>query len=185
MFFSSLKSRLYVVSGFLLLASISYGHEVDAPKTQLESLIESKGALVVNGRTVVGTVPSQTAVLHVEARESFRVNSKVVARGLAFSLQESQGIKRQQIAFVDADEIEPLLNAIRKLAVVSNGISPLENFEMVFHTKGDLRISAFNTVDRRVEVQISVGSESPVSSIFQANDLTRLRSLIMRAQLYL
>ena len=110
------------------------------PATRLEAIASQKGILITKGYTDVGDVQSDdgsrvriTAVSFTDARQS-RETGVVVAI-------EQRGNEAAVIAYVDADELDPLSEALDALAKLEQGASPMANVEGVYRTRGDLEFT--------------------------------------------
>ena len=119
------------------------------PQTRLEAIASQRGILITKGYTDVGEVQSDdgsrvriTAVSFADARNS-REAGVVVAI-------EQRGNEGAVIAYVDADELDPLSDALEALAKLEPGASPMANVEGVYRTRGDLEFTNHSSNGSRV-----------------------------------
>jgi len=119
------------------------------PQTRLEAIASQKGILITKGYTDVGEVQSDdgsrvriTAVNFTDARQSRET-------GVVVSI-EQRGNEAAVIAYVDADELDALSEALEALAKLEQGASPMANVEGVYRTRGDLEFTNHSSNGGRV-----------------------------------
>jgi TRAP-type C4-dicarboxylate transport system substrate-binding protein len=90
---------------------------------------------------------------------------------------------RQNTSFVAADEIDSLLKGIDYIAKIGNDITKHENFEVDYRTKGDLRISVFNSSrSGNISAVIASGRIGRTQTFIGMRDLEEFRKLIDAAK---
>ena len=119
------------------------------PQTRLEAIASQKGILITKGYTDIGEVQADdgsrvriTAVSFTDARQSREM-------GVVVSI-EQRGSEGAVIAYVDADELDPLSEALDDLAKLDQGASPMANVEGVYRTRGDLEFTNHSSNGSRV-----------------------------------
>ena len=119
------------------------------PQTRLEAIASQKGILITKGYTDIGEVQADdgsrvrlTAVSFSDARQSRET-------GIVISI-EQRGSEGAVIAYVDADELDPLSEALESLAKLDQGASPMANVEGVYRTRGDLEFTNHSSNGSRV-----------------------------------
>ena len=119
------------------------------PQTRLEAIASQKGILITKGYTDIGEVQADdgsrvrlTAVSFSDARQSRET-------GIVISI-EQRGSEGPVIAYVDADELDPLSEALDALAKLDQGASPMANVEGVYRTRGDLEFTNHSSNGSRV-----------------------------------
>jgi hypothetical protein len=119
------------------------------PQTRLEAIASQKGVLIIKGYTDVGEVQSDdgsrlriTAVNFTDARQSRET-------GVVVSI-EQRGNEGAVIGYVDADELDPLAEALDALAKLEQATSPMANVEGVYRTRGDLEFTNHSNNGGRV-----------------------------------
>ena len=119
------------------------------PQTRLEAIASQKGILITKGYTDIGEVQADdgsrvriTAVSFTDARQSREI-------GIVVSI-EQRGNEGAVIAYVDADELDPLSEALDGLAKLDQGASPMANVEGVYRTRGDLEFTNHSSNGSRV-----------------------------------
>jgi hypothetical protein len=119
------------------------------PQTRLEAIASQKGILITKGYTDIGEVQGDdgsrvrlTAVSFNDARQSRET-------GIVISI-EQRGNEGAVNAYVDADELDPLSEALDSLAKLDQGASPMANVEGVYRTRGDLEFTNHSSNGSRV-----------------------------------
>ena len=119
------------------------------PQTRLEAIASQKGILITKGYTDIGEVQADdgsrvrlTAVSFNDARQSRET-------GIVISI-EQRGNEGAVNAYVDADELDPLSEALDSLAKLDQGASPMANVEGVYRTRGDLEFTNHSSNGSRV-----------------------------------
>ena len=119
------------------------------PQTRLEAIAAQKGVLITKGFTDVGEIHADdgsrlriAAVHFTDARQSRET-------GLVVSI-EQRGNDAPVIAYVDAEEIDALAEALDALAKLDQGASPMANVEGVYRTQGDLEFTNHSSNGGRV-----------------------------------
>ena len=109
------------------------------PQTRLEGLAAQEGVLIVKGYSDIGEVQSDdgsrlrvTAVTFTDAKQNRE-------QGLVITIEQRD--QTPAIAYVDADEMDGLAEALDQLAKLENGASSMNNVEGAYRTRGDLEIT--------------------------------------------
>jgi len=88
-------------------------------------------------------------------------------------------------AFVDYDEIDPLLNAIDMISQVDESATKLTGFEARYKTLGDLEIGVFRQTRSGRAVLIHTGICERATGTLTLDDLAKLRAMIQEAKMRL
>jgi hypothetical protein len=151
------------------------------PRTKLELLEETYSALVIKGFTRIETTDvKKVDVEAVEMRYLGKASNPrgiTAAKGIAVILMD-----QQNRAWVDYDEIDPLLNAIDRLSRVDETTTKLANFEGHYRTEGDLEITVFRQTRSGTAVRINIGICNPSTVYWTLDDLAKLRAMIKEAK---
>ncbi|HEV2293604.1 MAG TPA: hypothetical protein VGR35_07100 [Tepidisphaeraceae bacterium] len=156
------------------------------PQTRLEAIAAQKGVLITKGYTDIGEVQADdgsrlrvAAVSFADARESRE-------RGVVVSI-EQRGAEAPVIAFVDADEMQALAEALDALAKLDQGASPMANVEGVYRTRGDLEFTNHSSNGSRVvsarttQILLPSGQVVQATATFRPARLAEIRQQIMMA----
>ena len=144
------------------------------PRTKLELLEETYEALIIKGFTRIETTDVKKIDLEaVEMRLQGKSSGGIsAAKGIAFILNP------ENRAWVDYEEIDPLLSAIDALSRVDETVTKLAGFETSYRTHGDLEITVFRQTRSGNAVRISVGICDQATVYLTLDDLGKLRAMI-------
>jgi len=149
------------------------------PATKLEGFKPAAGSVVTFGYNNLGEIGNILEGASVDVREMRDAQGNLV-RGLVVEVRESQ--YRRERSFVDADEIPELLKALDALLGVSTNPTSFENFEVRYTTRGEMRLTAYNS--RRGEIRYAVQAGRLVAAQqtdLKAEDMRRLRAMFQGA----
>jgi hypothetical protein len=144
------------------------------PATKIEAFKPAAGSVVTLAYDELGVVRG----VSVDVRE-FREAAKTPVRGLVVDVTESQ--YRDERSFVDADEIPELLRGIDALLEVKTNPTQFENFEVRYTTKGELRLTAFNS-GSDIKYAVDAGRTLKATRHIEAEDMRKLRTIFAAAQ---
>lgn len=176
--FASLVLSASVVTAQGVPAAASAVVAPPPPATKLEAFKPSAGAIVTFGYDDI-FVSDMPYGVTVDARE-IKATTGSTARGIVVDVKESQ--YRQERSFVDADEVDELLRGISTLMEIKENPTPFRNFEVRYQTRGELRITAFNTNATNIAYSLSVGRTIPARKSMSAKDMLALRTAIEQAK---
>jgi hypothetical protein len=97
------------------------------PRTKLEALDERHSTVIMKGFTRITTV--EVAGIRIDALEMREMGNVARAKGVVIGLREVGERPRENRAFVDYEEIDPLLNAIDVLSRIDETTTKLAGFE--------------------------------------------------------
>lgn len=152
------------------------------PRTKLEALDERYNAVIVRGFTRITTVDVRGVRIDaVEMRDMGSTSGRI--KGIVVVLSR-EGAERanDNRAFVDYDEIEPLLNAIDAVARVDETATRLAGFEAKYKTLGDLEIAVFRQTRSGTAVIIGTGICDRATQTLTLDDLAKIRAQIQEAK---
>ena len=160
------------------------GCEPFEPRTKLEELEERYSAVVVKGFTRITTIEVRGVRIDaVEMRDMGR-NVDVVARakGLVISVREGGERPNENRAFVDYDELDPLLTAIDVMSRVDETTTRLPGFEAKYKTFGDLEINVFRQTQRGTAVTLTTGICDRATQAITFDELAKVKAMIQEAK---
>jgi hypothetical protein len=156
------------------------GCEPLEPRTKLEALQDRHSAVIIKGFSRITTIEvSNVRIDAVEMREMGNVSR---AKGIVVLLRESGERPREDRAFIDYEEIEPLLNAIDAIARVDESTTRLPGFEAKYRTLGDLEISVFRQTRSGTAVLMTTGVCENGRATLTLDDLAKVKALIQEAK---
>lgn len=153
------------------------------PRTRLEMIDRIQGEVIIKGFTRITTL--EVRGLRIDAVEMRPMGRDTRFKGVVVSLREA-GENRdrptESRAFVDYDEIGPLLNAIDVISRVDETASKLVGFEARYRTLGDLEIGVFRQTRSGNAVIMSTGICDRVVGTLTLDDLAKVKAMIQEAK---
>ncbi len=126
------------------------------PRTKLEALEDRHSTVIIKGFTRITTVEVRGVRIDaVEMRELGNVSRAKGTRGCRCEKVASGPDENR--AFVDYEEIDPLLNAIDAISRVDETATKLAGFEAKYRTLGDLEITVFRQTRSGNAVIVTTG----------------------------
>jgi hypothetical protein len=154
---------------------------VSEPATKLEAFQSRTGIVRIKGYSEVATIKG----VSIEAWE-FRDAADPASRapGIVVEVKEysSYGNSRENRAFVDADEIDSLLKGIDYISKVEKSVTKFSNFEAIYLTKGDLRITVFSNRNGKLQAAVDCGKIGKTTAFLELAELAKIRDAIALAQ---
>ena len=158
------------------------GCEPLEPRTRLEAIDGRYNTVVVKGFTRITTVEVHGVRIDaVEMRDMGDTKGRV--KGIVVVLsREGPERANDNRAFVDYDEIEPLLNAIDTIARVDETVTKFVGFEAKYKTLGDLEIGVFRQTRSGTAVIIATGICDRATQTLTLDDLAKVKAQIQEAK---
>ena len=158
------------------------------PQTRLEAIASQKGVLLTKGYTDVGEIHADdgsrlrlTAVQFADARQARET-------GIVVSVEQRGNGNDPVVAYVDADELDGLAEALEALAKMESGASPMANVEGVYRTRGDLEFTNHVSNGGRVvtaratQILLPSGQVATAAATFRPARLSEIRQQIATAK---
>lgn len=153
-----------------------------AASTKIEAFSSRTGIVMIKGFQEVGRIRG-TGMVTIDAREYRNAsNPKQAEYGVLFEVKESGRLERENRSFVDADEIDALIQGIDYISGITKSITPLSNFEAEYRTKGDFSIVVFSQSGGELGVAVASGRVGKTNAFLKISDLERLKELIRDAK---
>lgn len=118
--------------------------EPDEFLTRLELALEKTGAVIVKGSTPVGSVTGARGTAFVTSWEIVEVGGGRVY-GVSVTIRDSERPGSEEMAYVDYEELDPLIAGLDHLLKLENTATKLARFEAQYRTRGELSLYRFNT----------------------------------------
>ncbi len=151
------------------------------PRTKLEALDERHSGVIIKGFTRITTV--DVPGLRIDAVHMRDMGSALSgAKGIVVVLREGGERPNDNLAFVDYDEIDPLLNAIDVISQVDESVTKLAGFEARYKTRGDFEIAVFRQTRSGRAVVIHTGICDRATGTLTLDDLAKVRAMIQEAK---
>jgi len=162
------------------------GCEPFEPRTKLEELDERYNSVIIKGFTGITTVDVRGVGIEVvEMRDTAKrpsTNGISSAKGIVVVLREGGDRPNDNRAFVDYEEIDPLLNAIDVLSRVDETATKLPGFEARYKTMGDLEISVFRQTRSGRAVIMRTGICDRATTTLSLDDFAKVKAMIQEAK---
>ena len=159
------------------------GCEPLEPRTKLEALDDRHSTVVIKGFTRITTI--ELRGIRIDAIEMRELGNVSRAKGVVFSLREGGEKPREDRAFIDYEEIDPLLNAIDVISRADETVTKLAGFEAKYRTIGDLQISVFKQTSRGNAVMLTTGVCEQTNGTITLDELAKVRAMIQEAKMRL
>jgi len=156
------------------------GCEPFEPRTKLEAIEDRHSTVVIKGFSRITTV--EVRGVRIDAIEIRELGNVARAKGLVVVLREGGERPNDNRAFVDYEEIEPLLNAIDAIGRVDETTTKLASFEARYKTQGDLEIGVFRQTSRGTAVVLTTGICDRATTSLSLDDLAKVRAMIQEAK---
>jgi len=158
------------------------GCEPLEPRTKLEALEDRHGTVIIKGFTLITTVEVRGInIFAMEMRDVGGAASR--AKGIVVRLTEGGGERpNENRAYIDYNEIDPLLNAIDTISRVDETATKLIGFEAKYRTLGDFEISVFRQTRSGTAVALRTGICERTTGTLSLDDLAKVRAMIQEAK---
>ena len=182
---------------FLLISSFSLAATVSAqtpgpqfwrratcepyePRTKLESLDQRYSTIIIKGFTRINTI--EVRGIRVDAVEMHEPGQTSTAKGLVIALREGGDRPNDNRAFVDYDEIDPLLGAIDSLNRIDETSTKLTGFEARYQTRGDLELVTFRQTNRGTAVTLTTGICEKAVTTMSLDEFGKFKAMLREAK---
>ena len=156
------------------------------PRTNLEMIDRFQGSVIIKGFTRITTV--EIRGIRVDAVDMRQLGGNFRYKGVVLSLREAQpvGDNRARVeesrAFIDYEEIDPLLNAMDVMSRVDETATKLAGFEARYRTKGDLELAVFRQTRSGNAVLMTTGICDRVTGTLTLDDFAKVKAMIQEAK---
>lgn len=118
-------------------------------QTKLESLMSETGAVIVKGFTRVGSMNGSRGAAFFTAWEVSNARTGRKEQGVTVEIGEASANRPdiEERAYIDYDEIDPLLKGIDLFMKLDDKATKLSRYEAQYQTRGGLVLVTFNTPD--------------------------------------
>ena len=156
------------------------GCEPLEPRTKLEAIDDRHSTVVIKGFTRITTV--EVRGVRIDAIEMRELGNVARAKGIVVVLREGGERPDDNRAYVDYEEIEPLLNAIDAIGRVDESATKLAGFEARYKTQGDFEIGVFRQTSRGTAVILTTGICDRATATLSLDDLAKVRAMVQEAK---
>jgi len=156
------------------------GCEPYEPRTKLEAIDQKYSTVIVKAFTRITTI--EVRGVRIDAIDMREMGGTGRARGIVISLREEGGRADDNRAFVDYEEIDPLLNAIDALVRVDETMTRMPGFEGRYKTLGDLEVGVFRQTRSGTAVILTTGICDRATQSMTLDDLAKVKAMIQEAK---
>ncbi|HSE25444.1 MAG TPA: hypothetical protein VLB68_27525 [Pyrinomonadaceae bacterium] len=150
------------------------------PRTRLENLDQRYSTVILKGFTRVTTI--ELRGIRVDAVEMHQPGRSESAKGLVIALREGGDRPNDNRAFVDYEEIDPLLGAIDSLSRIDESSTKLTGFEARYQTHGDLEMVSFRQTNRGTAVTLTTGICEKATVTMSLDEFGKFKAMIQEAK---
>lgn len=159
------------------------GCEPLEPRTKLERIDDRHSTVIVKGFTRITTV--EVHGVRIDAVDLCEMGNVSRAKGIVVVVTtptEGSNRPRDQRAFVDYEEIDPLLNAIDLAARIDETVTKFPGFEAKYRTLGDLEITVFRQTRSGNAALLTTGVCEQGRTALTLDELAKIRAMIQEAK---
>jgi hypothetical protein len=184
------RTRLFLVAPFLFLLAAACVAQTPQPsptpfefETRLESLMSETGVVIVKGYTRVGSMSGSRGAAYFTAWEVTDAGSGRTERGVGVEISDSTPNRPdfEERAYIDYDELTPLLKGIDQIMKLDDKVTKLARYEAQYQTRGGLVLVSFNTPNG-FTTAISTGGRRGPRFILRPTGLAEFRNLLESAK---
>ncbi len=143
---------------FTFFVNISYAQE----QTELEKFSAKTGVVKIMGFESVERFDagekSWNNYIIFQARILGTPNRPEATKGILIRVTDKDGYEGR--SFIDEDEIDDLLSGIEYISKANKDITSLENFEIVYSTLGNFKITVYSQYGGTLGLAVESGSRS-------------------------
>jgi hypothetical protein len=159
------------------------GCEPVEPRTKLERIDDRNSTVIVKGFTRITTV--EVNGVRIDALDMRELGNVSRAKGIVVVLTapaEGNNRPRDNRAFVDYEEIDPLLNAIDAASRIDETATKFPGFEAKYRTLGDLEITVFRQTRSGNAAIMTTGVCEQGRTTLTFDELAKVRAMIQEAK---
>jgi hypothetical protein len=151
--------------------------------TKLESLMSETGAVIVKGYTRVGAVGGSRGSAYVTAWEVSDATAGRVELGVGVEISDPARPPdaAEERAYIDYDEIEPLLKAVDFITRLDSKATKLSRYEAEYRTRGGLLLETFGTQNGQATA-LSIEGGRRARFVLRPAGLAEFRNLLESAK---
>lgn len=149
--------------------------------TKLESALEKTGAVIVKGSTSVGTVSGVRGTAAVTSWEIIDAREGRREYGVSVAIRDGERAEGEELAYVDYDELDPLIRGLEYILKLENSATKLIRFEAQYRTRGELSLYRFNTPSG-YGTAVSIGGRRGPRLVLRPTGLVEFRDLLESAR---
>jgi hypothetical protein len=159
------------------------GCEPFEPRTKLEAIDDRHSTVIIKGFSRITTL--EVRGVRIDALEMREMGNVSRAKGIVVVLRETGERPKENRAYVDYEEIDPLLTAIDVISRVDETQTRFPGFEARYRTQGDLEIGVFRQTRSGTAVIMTTGICDLATQTLTLDDLAKVKAMIQEAKMRL
>ena len=154
------------------------------PRTKLERIDDRYNTVIVKGFTRITTV--EVAGVRIDAVDMRELGNVSRAKGIVVVVTsvtaDGNNRPRDNRAFVDYEEIDPLLNAIDAASRIDETVTKFPGFEAKYRTLGDLEITVFRQTRSGNAAILTTGICEQGRTSLTLDELAKVKAMLQEAK---
>ena len=152
-------------------------------QTKLESLMSETGAVIVKGYTRVGSMNGSRGTAYFTAWEVINARTGRREQGVTVEIGDAAANRPdiEERAYIDYDELDPLLKGIDYLLKLDDKATKLSRYEAQYQTRGGLVLVTFNTPNGYLSAISTWGGRRP-RFVLRQTGLAEFKNLLESAK---
>ena len=153
-------------------------------QTRLETMMTEVGSVIIKGFTNVGSMNGSRGVAYFTAWEVTDARTGRREQGVGVEISDTTPSRRdpfEERAYIDYDELEPLLKGIDYMMKLDDKVTKLARYEAQYQTRGGLVLVSFNTPSGYTTA-ISTGGARGSRFVLRPTGLAEFRNLLESAR---
>lgn len=184
------RTRQLLVVPFLFLLAASCAAQEPQPtptplefQTRLESLMSETGTVIVKGYTRVGSMSGSRGTAYFTVWEVTDAGTGRREQGIGIEISDTTTNRpdSEERAYVDYDELAPLLKGIDYIMKLNDKVTKLSSYEAQYQTRGGLLLVTFNTANGYAAAITTGGGRRP-RFVLRPTGLAEFRNLLESAK---
>jgi hypothetical protein len=182
-----MKKNILALTTIALLIPSAYSanlkDSVPQAKTKLEQFSAKTGVILIRGFQKIGSAQGlYSTSVNIESKEFTNVTDGSKQYGITIEAFKEDGrYDKKHTSFIDFDEIDSLIQGIDYISEVKPDVTTFADFQADYTTKGELKISTFNSGDKLITA-VTSGTIGGVAAYFNIEDLAKVKELIFKAK---
>jgi hypothetical protein len=152
------------------------------PRTKLEAIEAQYERVLIKGFSQIATITVRGADIRIDAVDLKDTSASTRATGIVIAIRQLGDPPRENRAFIDYGEIDPLVKALESVVRVDETVTKLASFEARYRTLGDLEVSVFRQSRSGTSASVTTGICDRVTGLLTLDELDRLRAHIIEAK---
>jgi hypothetical protein len=169
--------KIYFTFAAALFALAIHAQETNALKTEIENFEARTNTVIVKGIGQVGSLATGAGSISVRAKESADISG---GKKYGVAIELTSQTPARQVAILDEEELEPLVNGLDYLSKITSDASALPSFSAEFKTRSGLRFIAHSS-RRQSSIQFFIQFDDCPRVSLNTDEIVQLKNLAGQA----